>query len=37
MNILSAPGKKEYAVIPDEQHLIEKTMIDMADVNRSAA
>jgi molybdopterin adenylyltransferase len=28
---LKSPWEKEYAVIPDEQHLIEKTMIDMAD------
>jgi molybdopterin adenylyltransferase len=28
---LTSPWEKEYAVIPDEQHLIEKTMIDMAD------
>jgi molybdopterin adenylyltransferase len=28
---LTSAWEKEYAVIPDEQHLIEKTMIDMAD------
>src|SRR5687768_5652101 len=28
---LRSPWEKEYAVIPDEQHLIEQTMIDMAD------
>jgi molybdopterin adenylyltransferase len=28
---LTSTWEKEYAVIPDEQHLIEKTMIDMAD------
>lgn len=26
--------KQEYAIIPDEQHLIEQTMIDMADVKK---
>ena len=29
---LLSPWEKVYAVIPDEQHLIEKTMIQMADV-----
>lgn len=28
---IKGPWEKEYAVIPDEQDLIEKTMIDMAD------
>jgi molybdopterin adenylyltransferase len=28
---LTSPWEQEYAVIPDEQHLIEQTMIDMAD------
>jgi molybdopterin adenylyltransferase len=28
---IKSPWQKEYAVVPDEQHLIEKTMIDMAD------
>jgi molybdopterin adenylyltransferase len=28
---LKSPWEKEYAVIPDEQDLIEETMIDMAD------
>jgi molybdopterin adenylyltransferase len=28
---LASPWEQEYAVIPDEQHLIEQTMIDMAD------
>src|SRR6188768_2135502 len=28
---IKSAWEKEYAVIPDEQHLIEKTMIDMAD------
>jgi molybdopterin adenylyltransferase len=28
---LSSPWEKEYAVIPDEQPLIEKTLIDMSD------
>jgi molybdopterin adenylyltransferase len=28
---IKSPWEKEYAVIPDEQDLIEKTMIDMAD------
>jgi len=28
---LKSPWEKEYAVIPDEQYLIEQTMIDMAD------
>ncbi len=28
---LISPWEKVYAVIPDEQHLIEKTLIDMAD------
>jgi molybdopterin adenylyltransferase len=28
---LVSPWEKEYAVVPDEQDLIEKTMIDMAD------
>jgi molybdopterin adenylyltransferase len=28
---ISSPWEQEYAVIPDEQHLIEQTMIDMAD------
>jgi molybdopterin adenylyltransferase len=28
---ITSPWEKEYAVIPDEQGLIEKTMIDMAD------
>ncbi len=28
---LTSPWDREYAVIPDEQHLIEQTMIDMAD------
>jgi molybdopterin adenylyltransferase len=28
---LKSTWEKEYAVIPDEQHLIEETMIDMAD------
>ncbi len=28
---LKSPWEKEYAVIPDEQPIIEKTMIDMAD------
>lgn len=28
---LRSPWEKEYAVIPDEQHLIEQSMIDMAD------
>ena len=28
---LISPWQKEYAVIPDEQHLIEETMISMAD------
>ena len=28
---IKSPWEKEYAVIPDEQHLIEETMIDMAD------
>ena len=28
---LTSPWEKEYAVIPDEQHLIEQTMIEMAD------
>ncbi len=28
---LISPWEKEYAVIPDEQHLIEQTLIDMAD------
>jgi molybdopterin adenylyltransferase len=29
---LISPWEKEYAVIPDEQHLIEQTIIDMADI-----
>src|SRR5689334_17879615 len=28
---IKSPWEKEYAVIPDEQALIEKTLIDMAD------
>jgi molybdopterin adenylyltransferase len=28
---LSSPWEKEYAVVPDEQHLIEQTIVDMAD------
>jgi molybdopterin adenylyltransferase len=28
---LTSPWEQEYVVIPDEQHLIEQTMIDMAD------
>lgn len=28
---IKSPWEKEYEVIPDEQHLIEKTLIDMAD------
>src|SRR5688572_13637365 len=28
---ISSPWQKEYAVIPDEQYLIEQTLIDMAD------
>jgi molybdopterin adenylyltransferase len=28
---IKSPWKKEYAIIPDEQYLIEQTMIDMAD------
>lgn len=28
---ISSPWEKEYAIIPDEQYLIEQTMIDMAD------
>jgi molybdopterin adenylyltransferase len=28
---LTSPWEQEYAVIPDEQHLIEQTMVDMAD------
>lgn len=28
---LKSPWEKEYAVIPDEQHLIESTLIDMTD------
>jgi molybdopterin adenylyltransferase len=28
---LCSPWEKEYAVVPDEQHLIEQTLIDMAD------
>jgi molybdopterin adenylyltransferase len=28
---LRSPWEKEYAVVPDEQHLIEQTLIDMAD------
>ncbi|HZB11476.1 MAG TPA: molybdopterin adenylyltransferase [Chryseolinea sp.] len=28
---VKSPWEKEYEVIPDEQHLIEKTLIDMAD------
>jgi molybdopterin adenylyltransferase len=28
---LKSPWEKEYAIIPDEQHIIEKTLIDMAD------
>jgi molybdopterin adenylyltransferase len=28
---LSSPWEREYAVIPDEQQLIEQTMVDMAD------
>jgi len=31
---LSVPWEKEYAVIPDEQALIEKTLIDMADMKK---
>jgi molybdopterin adenylyltransferase len=29
---LTSPWEKEYAVVPDEQDLIEQTLIDMADV-----
>ncbi len=29
-----SPWEKEYAIVPDEQHLIEKTLIDMADVKK---
>lgn len=28
---IASPWEQEYAVIPDEQHLIEQTLIDMAD------
>jgi molybdopterin adenylyltransferase len=28
---IKSPWEQEYAVIPDEQHVIEQTMIDMAD------
>lgn len=31
---LKSPWEKEYAVIPDEQYLIEQTMIDMADTRK---
>jgi len=31
---LISPWQKEYAVIPDEQYLIEQTMIDMADTKK---
>lgn len=31
---LKSPWEKEYAIIPDEQPLIEQTMIDMADKKR---
>lgn len=31
---LKTPWEKEYAVIPDEQDLIEKTLVEMADVRK---
>jgi molybdopterin adenylyltransferase len=31
---LVSPWEKEYAVIPDEQYLIEKTLIEMADTKK---
>ena len=31
---ITSPWEKEYAIVPDEQHLIEKTLIDMADVKK---
>src|SRR5690606_31355758 len=31
---IKSPWEQEYAVIPDEQDLIERTLIDMADVKK---
>jgi len=34
LEYLKSPWKKEYAVVPDEQDLIEKTIIEMADIKQ---